>query len=143
MILPARAFLTRFSKSQFGAKPANGLRYPLVGGTRQRCFAGISFKPRKLLENAQTPTRRVHALLGVFLTNQDQCRSKETLLRISLRLGQGQLLRSGRDISKEAPPHRICRLNVIVQSQLPAPYHEEVLAFHRHTRFQFSDDLHH
>jgi len=43
---------------------ANGLRYPLVGGTRQRYFGGINFKPHKLPENAQTPTSRVHALLG-------------------------------------------------------------------------------
>jgi hypothetical protein len=42
----------------------NGLRYPRVGGRRQRHFTGINFKPRKLLENAQTPTRRVHAVLG-------------------------------------------------------------------------------
>jgi len=35
-----------------------------VGGTRQRRFGGISLKPHKLLENAQTPTSRVHALLG-------------------------------------------------------------------------------
>jgi hypothetical protein len=34
----------------------NGLRYPLVGGTRQRRFAGTNLKPRKLPENAQTPT---------------------------------------------------------------------------------------
>jgi hypothetical protein len=46
----------------------NGERYPRVGGTRQRRFAGTSFKPRKVLENAPTPTRRVHAVLGgVFL----------------------------------------------------------------------------
>ena len=45
-------------------KPPNGERYPLVGGTRQRCFDGINSKPRKLLENAQTPTSRVHAVLG-------------------------------------------------------------------------------
>jgi len=32
------------------------MRYILVGGTRQRHFDGTSFKPRKLLENAQTPT---------------------------------------------------------------------------------------
>jgi hypothetical protein len=43
---------------------ANGERYPLVGGTRQRHFDGTDFKPRKLPENAQTPTSRVHALLG-------------------------------------------------------------------------------
>jgi len=42
----------------------NGWRYPLVGGTRQRRFDGINFKPRKLPENAATPTSRVHAVLG-------------------------------------------------------------------------------
>ncbi len=47
-------------------QPANGWRYPLVGGTRQRCFDGTRSKPRKLLENAPTPTRRVHAVLGCF-----------------------------------------------------------------------------
>jgi len=45
----------------------NGVRYPLVGGTRQPHFAGTHFKPRKLPENAQTPTSRVHALLGGFM----------------------------------------------------------------------------
>jgi len=42
----------------------NGLRYPLVGGTRQRHFDGINLKPCKVLENAQTPASRVHAVLG-------------------------------------------------------------------------------
>jgi hypothetical protein len=42
----------------------NGERYPRGGGTRQRHFAGTNFKPRKLPENAATPTRRVHAVLG-------------------------------------------------------------------------------
>jgi len=46
---------------------ANGVRYPLVGGTRQRHFDGTHFKPRNLLENAPTPTSRVHAVLGHFL----------------------------------------------------------------------------
>jgi len=46
------------------SQQANGSRYPLVGGTRQRHFAGTSFQPHKLLENAATPTRRVHAVLG-------------------------------------------------------------------------------
>ncbi len=52
----------------------NGLRYPRVGlpaqagGTRSRHFDGTNFKPRKLPENAQTPTRRVHAVLGWRLT---------------------------------------------------------------------------
>jgi hypothetical protein len=53
-----------FFMSLFCKEPANGVRYPLVGGTRQRHFAGINFKPRKLLKNAQTPTSRVHAVLG-------------------------------------------------------------------------------
>jgi len=43
----------------------NDLRYPLVGGTRQRHFDGTHFKPRKMLKNAATPTSRVHAVLGV------------------------------------------------------------------------------
>jgi hypothetical protein len=42
----------------------NGLRYPLVGGTRQRHFDGTNLKPRKVLENAQSPTSRVHVVLG-------------------------------------------------------------------------------
>jgi len=42
----------------------NGWRYPRVGGTRQRYFAGTNFKPHKLPENAATPTRRVHAVLA-------------------------------------------------------------------------------
>ncbi len=42
------------------------MRYPRVGGRRQRHFAGTSFQPRELPENAATPTRRVHAVLGSF-----------------------------------------------------------------------------
>ena len=42
----------------------NGWRYPLVGGTRERRFDGTRFKPHKPPENAQTPTSRVHAVLG-------------------------------------------------------------------------------
>jgi len=52
---------------------ANGLRYPLVGGTRQRHFAGTNFKPRKLVENAQTPTRRVHAVSGCLYERHVHC----------------------------------------------------------------------
>ncbi len=44
----------------------NGMRYPRVGGTRQRRFAGTSLKPHELSENAATPTRRVHAVLGAI-----------------------------------------------------------------------------
>jgi len=42
----------------------NGWRYPLVGGTRERRFDGTNLKPRKLPENAPTPTSRVHAVLA-------------------------------------------------------------------------------
>jgi len=45
-------------------EPANGERYPRVGGVRQRRFDGANSKPCKRLENAATPTRRVHAVLG-------------------------------------------------------------------------------
>jgi hypothetical protein len=53
----------------------NGVRYPQVDGMRQRYFIGTHSKPRKLLENAQTPTTiaptffvrdQVHAVLGSF-----------------------------------------------------------------------------
>jgi hypothetical protein len=37
-----------------------------VGGRRRRHFNGTRFKPHKLSENAATPTRRVHAVLGAF-----------------------------------------------------------------------------
>ena len=49
--------------------PPNGLRYPLVGGTRQRHFVGTNLKPRKVPENAATPTSRVHAVLGSFFVS--------------------------------------------------------------------------
>jgi len=48
----------------------NGVRYPLVGGTRQHHFDGTNFKPRKVLENAPTPTSRVHAVLGGLFANR-------------------------------------------------------------------------
>jgi len=48
----------------------NGLRYPLVGGTRGRHFAGTHSKPHKLPENAATPTSRVHAVLGGFCSSR-------------------------------------------------------------------------
>ncbi len=44
----------------------NGERYLRVGGTRQRQFAGTSLEPRNLPENAASPTRRVHAVLGAY-----------------------------------------------------------------------------
>jgi len=58
----------------------NGLRYPRVistgsirrGGRRQRHFTGTNLEPRNLPENAATPTRRVHAGLGVLGTAVNQ-----------------------------------------------------------------------
>ena len=50
--------------SRRGKVAPNGWRYPLVGGTRKRRFDGTNFEPRMLLENAATPTSRVHAVLG-------------------------------------------------------------------------------
>ena len=61
----------------------NGLRYPLVGGTRQRHFDGTSFKPRKLPENAQTPTSRVHAVLGALTECQTRQREQDTDANVS------------------------------------------------------------
>jgi hypothetical protein len=49
----------------------NGLRYPRVGGTRERRFDGTSLEPRKRLENAASPTRRVHAVLGGFCLKRE------------------------------------------------------------------------
>jgi len=48
----------------FVLQQPNGLRYPLVGGTRHRYFDGTNLKPHNLPENAATPTSRVHAVLG-------------------------------------------------------------------------------
>jgi hypothetical protein len=48
---------------------ANGVRYPLVNGMRRRHFDGTNLKPHKLLENAATPTSRVHAVLARILPN--------------------------------------------------------------------------
>ncbi len=45
----------------------NGERYRRVGGRRERHFTGTNLKPRERLENAQSPTRRVHAVLGGIL----------------------------------------------------------------------------
>jgi len=63
--LPDRRLIVRNSPYFFGLPP-NGLRYPRVGGTRGRHFDGTNLKPRKLLKNAATPTRRVHAVLARF-----------------------------------------------------------------------------
>src|SRR6266511_4888801 len=60
--------ITSFRCDNYAKKTPNGWRYPLVGGTRSRHFDGTSFKPRNLPENAQTPTSRVHTVLGSALT---------------------------------------------------------------------------
>jgi hypothetical protein len=60
---------------------ANGSRYPLVGGTRQRHFDGTNFKPRQLPENAQTPTSRVHAVLAGILAMETHYLSHVTFAR--------------------------------------------------------------
>src|SRR5512144_960531 len=63
-------------RSPLNVQPPNGSRYPLVGQTRQRRFDGTNFKPRKPLENAATPTRRVHAVLGAEHSNYFTIRPK-------------------------------------------------------------------
>jgi hypothetical protein len=45
----------------------NGSRYPLVGGRRQRRFAGTSLEPEKCLKTRRVPASRVHAVLAVFI----------------------------------------------------------------------------
>jgi hypothetical protein len=60
--------------------PPNGLRYPRVGGTRERYFDGAHFRPRKLLKNAATPTRRVHAVLGAFWFGRRKFSSRTLML---------------------------------------------------------------
>ncbi len=56
-------------RKEYPILPPNGMRYAphalcgvLVGGTRKRRFDGTNFKPRKLPENAATPTTTVLVL---------------------------------------------------------------------------------
>src|SRR6266498_449120 len=67
-------------------KPPNGLRYPLVGGTRERHFDGTHLKSHKVLENAQTPTSRVHAVLGGVETKVTLYRHNDRILYFFKRL---------------------------------------------------------
>ena len=46
---------------------AQRLALPAGGWDETTPFGGTNFKPHKLPENAQTPTSRVHAVLGAFL----------------------------------------------------------------------------
>jgi hypothetical protein len=50
-----------------------------VGGTKQRHFAGTSFEPHKQLENAATPTRRVHAVFGNDMERKTLCLKTVTI----------------------------------------------------------------
>jgi len=61
-------------------QPANGWRYPLVGEMRQRRFDGTDFKLRKVLENAQSPTSRVHAVLGNLVPTRTLIEKKAAIL---------------------------------------------------------------
>jgi len=61
----------------------NGVRYPLVGGTRPRHFDGTNFKPRNLLENAATPTSRVHAVLGNLTERKTRLLQKDNTANLT------------------------------------------------------------
>ncbi len=64
-ILPLSFDICLFSLSpRLTCLPPNGVHYPLVGETSQRRFDGTNREPRKLFENAQTPTSREYALLA-------------------------------------------------------------------------------
>ena len=65
---------------------ANGERYPRVGGTRQHHFAGTNFQPHKLPENAATPTRRVHAVLGGFASRNSPMKRRTAIMKLLLHL---------------------------------------------------------
>jgi hypothetical protein len=65
--------LCQFSSLETGVTyvmSVGSVRYLRVGGTRKRHFTGTNSKPHKLPENAATPTRRVHAVLGGFNERQ-------------------------------------------------------------------------
>jgi hypothetical protein len=64
LVRPCSAGTFTLQETPSFAWRTNGARYPRVGVTRERRFAGTNFKPHKLLENAATPTSRVHAVLG-------------------------------------------------------------------------------
>jgi hypothetical protein len=53
-----------FCEFIFCAPAPNGMRYPRVGGVWIHSEGSINPKPGKCLKMPQTPTRRVHALLG-------------------------------------------------------------------------------
>jgi len=83
-----------------GLRP-NGERYPLVGGTRCRRFDGTSFEPKKPLENAASPTSRVHTVLGCvfvcqyFLPFQQRLEGPEVVLHESCVAGKLSIIHLG------------------------------------------------
>jgi hypothetical protein len=58
-------------------------RYLLAGGMRERHFAVTSLEPRKLLENAATPTCRVHLRMMAGDHFPPKKPSSKSILRIS------------------------------------------------------------
>jgi len=76
--------------------------YLRVGGTRSSCFDGTNSKPRKLPENAATPTRRVHAVLAALLTLNGEIGHSKILF---LRFSQTQLSRP-----LELTQYYLCRI---------------------------------
>jgi len=44
--------------------PANGLRYLLAGGTRERHFDGTGWSQENCLKTRRIPASQVHAVLG-------------------------------------------------------------------------------
>jgi hypothetical protein len=55
----------------------NGGRYPLVGGTRERRFAGTSFELHKLPQNAATPQSGARGVGRIWVA-QDSRAEKNT-----------------------------------------------------------------
>jgi len=80
-----------------------------VGGTRQRHFAGTNFKPRKLLENAQTPTRRVHAVLGNRAERKTHCPKQDTTAKLTKLLHATQILAITKNTARKSPGKRIAQ----------------------------------
>src|SRR5512138_2709494 len=99
---------------------ANGVRYPRVGGIRERRFAGTSFKPRNLPENAATPTRRVHAVLGgfPFLNRDYQIENYQNNTTCNNKIHPGFWYRI-----IETHPKGCCRPDICVTESQPKGYY--------------------
>jgi len=94
--------------SPINDQPANGERYPLVGGTRQHRFGGTNSKPRKLSENAQTPTSRVHALLGAVeledsIATKRHHRQTDKIIAHDSTFGKNQKAQSAKTLNNRKP----------------------------------------